>query len=88
MSHLTRRGFVTSSAKATAGATVLGGLLAEQATAKANAASGGKLGHPGSEPVVAYVRDPSSGDVSVMVGDREVTVHDPDLAARIAHSAG
>ncbi|MDQ6851091.1 MAG: hypothetical protein M3070_14335 [Actinomycetota bacterium] len=43
---------------------------------------------PGSEPVVAYVRDPSSGEVALMVGDREVTVHDPKLAAHIARAAG
>ncbi|MDQ6775203.1 MAG: hypothetical protein M3071_03055 [Actinomycetota bacterium] len=41
----------------------------------------------GSEPVVAYVRDPSSGEISVMSGDREVTVRDLKLAARIERAA-
>ncbi len=35
-------------------------------------------------PLVAYVNDVSTGEISVMAGDREVTVVDRDLAARIA----
>jgi hypothetical protein len=78
MSDLTRRGFVKNSAAATAGITVIGALLGEQAEAHAR---------PGSEAVVAYVRDPAKGDISVLSGDREVHVHDPKLAARIANAA-
>jgi hypothetical protein len=36
-----------------------------------------------SNPLVAYVRDARKGDVSVMVGEREVVVHDPELVARL-----
>jgi hypothetical protein len=79
MSDLTRRGFVKNSAAATAGITVIGALLGEQAEAHS--------AHPGSEAVVAYVRDPAKGDISVLSGDREVHVHDPKLAARIANAA-
>jgi hypothetical protein len=75
MSDLTRRGFVKSSAAATAGLTVLGALDAVQADADAK--------HAGSEPVVAFVRDPRKGEISVMSGDREVKVRDPKLAAQI-----
>ena len=78
MSDLTRRGFVKNSAATTAGMTVIGALLAEQADAHPRA--------PGSGPVVAYVRDPRKGEISVMAGDREVKVHDPKLAARIARA--
>jgi hypothetical protein len=39
------------------------------------------------EPLVAYVRDAHTGEVAVMVGEREVVVHDRELAARIAHVA-
>ena len=75
MSGTTRRGFVKQSAAAAAGMTVVGGLLGEEAEAKAPAVS---------EPIVAYVRDPRAGEISVMVGERRVNVRDRKLAARIA----
>jgi TAT (twin-arginine translocation) pathway signal sequence len=74
VSDVSRRGFVKTSAAAAAGVTVVGALVAERAQAA------------GSEPVVAYVGDPSKGEISVMSGDREVTVRDRDLAARIARA--
>jgi anaerobic selenocysteine-containing dehydrogenase len=79
MSDLTRRGFVKNSAAATAGMTVIGALLSEGAEAKA--------GEPGSKAVVAWVRDPRKGDISVMTGHREVHVRDRRLAAAIARAA-
>ncbi|MGA2011790.1 MAG: twin-arginine translocation signal domain-containing protein [Solirubrobacteraceae bacterium] len=82
MSHLTRRGFVKSSAATTAGMTVFGGLLVDSADARDK-----DLGDPGKDPVVAVVKDPRKGHIAVMVGDREVNVHDPKLAARIARAA-
>jgi hypothetical protein len=80
MSDLTRRGFVKSSAAATAGITMIGALLADQADAHA--------GESGSRAVVAYVRDPRKGEISVLRGDREVRIHDRKLAAAIARAAG
>jgi hypothetical protein len=80
MSDLTRRGFVKNSAAATAGITVLGALLSDHADADLSAV--------GSTAIVAYVRDPAKGEISVLTGDREVHVHDPKLAARIARAAG
>ena len=79
MSDLTRRGFVKNSAVATAGATALGALIVEGAQAHAGA--------HGSEQMVAYVRDPARGEISVIVGEREVHVRDRTLAARIARHA-
>jgi hypothetical protein len=79
MRDLTRRGFVTKSAGAVAGMTAVGALAAQQAEADAVV---------GREPVVAYVSDPGKGEISVMTGDREVTVHDRGLAARIARAGG
>jgi hypothetical protein len=81
MSDLTRRGFVKNSAAATAGITVIGALLAEHADAH-------PAGVGGNNAVVAYVRDPRKGDISVLTGDREVHVHDRKLAAAIARAAG
>jgi nitrous oxide reductase len=78
MSHLTRRGFVKSSAGAAAGMTAIGALVTQHADAEAVA---------GAEPVVAYVSDPGKGELSVMIGDREVTVRDRNLAARIVRAA-
>jgi nitrous oxide reductase len=79
MSDLTRRGFVTRSAGAAAGMTAIGALVAQEAEADVAA---------GSEPVVAYVSDPGKGEISVMSGDREVTVRDRKLAARIVRAGG
>ena len=78
MSDSTRRGFVKTSAAAAAGMTVVGALVAEQAEAKAVSASG---------PVVAYIRNPRTGEISVMAGDGEVKLQDRKIAARLARAA-
>jgi hypothetical protein len=39
------------------------------------------------QPLVAHISDPSSGSLSLLFGEREVTVHDPDLVARLARAA-
>ena len=82
MSDLTRRGFVKNSAAATAGITMIGALLADQADAHP-----GGVGGDRNQAVVAYVRDPRTGDIAVLSGDREVHVHDRKLAAAIARAA-
>jgi anaerobic selenocysteine-containing dehydrogenase len=81
MGELTRRGFVKNSAGAAVGMTAIGGLAVGASEAEAKTPVG-------SEPVIAYVRDPSSGEVSLMHGEHEVSVHDPQLAARIARATG
>jgi hypothetical protein len=68
-----RRAFVKRSAGAAVGATMIGALVASEADAATT------------EPVVAYVHD---GQVSVMTGDREVTVRDRKLAAQIIRAGG
>jgi hypothetical protein len=78
MSESTRRAFVKNSAAAAAGMTVVGALVSEQAEAKAAAHSG---------PVIAYVRNAGTGEISVMAGERRVKVHDRKLAASIARAA-
>jgi hypothetical protein len=40
------------------------------------------------ESVVAYVEDHRSDTLRLMVGEREVVVHDRDLVARILNAAG
>jgi hypothetical protein len=78
MSDSTRRGFVKNTAAAAAGMTVVGALVAEQADAKAAAKSG---------PIVAWIRNPRKGEISVMAGEREVKLHDRKIAARLARAA-
>ena len=39
-------------------------------------------------PLVAYVSDLRRGDLSVMMGEREVVVHDPALCASLARVLG
>ena len=78
MSDSTRRGFVKNTATAAAGMTVVGALVAEQADAKVAAGSG---------PVVAYVRDAATGEITVMAGERQIELRDRKLAARLARAA-
>ncbi len=40
------------------------------------------------EPVLALVDDPAKGTVRLLVGEREVVVHDRDLATRLLNAAG
>ena len=79
MSDVTRRAFVKNSAVTAAGMTVIGAIAADVASADSGAA--------GSEPVVAFVSDPSKGEISVMRGDREVKLHDRKLARDISRAA-
>ena len=78
MSSTTRRAFVQNSAAAAAGMTALGALVAAQADAEVTHES---------RPVVAYVRDARKGEISVMAGDRTVSIHDRQLAARLTKAA-
>jgi hypothetical protein len=59
--------------------TAIGALAAAQADAEEGVA--------GSEPVVAWVRNPHKGEISVMSGHHEVTIHDRKLATRLVRSA-
>ena len=40
------------------------------------------------ETVVAYVQDHRGSEVTLLVGEREVVVHDRDLVTRILNAAG
>ena len=79
MSDLTRRGFVKNSAVTAVGMTAIGAIAADVASADSDAV--------GSEPVVAYVSDPSKGEISVMKGEREVKLRDRRLARDISRVA-
>ena len=38
--------------------------------------------------LVAFIEDPGSGVISLMVGEEEVEVHDPALVRRLVKAAG
>jgi hypothetical protein len=86
MNKPSRRGFL---AAAGAGAAAVGAASVAPKAAAARPDAGEpavpRSGH--TEPLVAYVRDAHTGEVAVMVGEQEVVVHDPELAARIARVA-
>lgn len=79
MGDITRLGFMKSSVGAAAGLTLVGSLAAVNADAREQPV--------GSEPLVVFVKNPASGEVSFMTGGREVIVHDRQLAARLARAA-
>jgi anaerobic selenocysteine-containing dehydrogenase len=90
MSEVDRRTFIKRSAAGAAGAAAIGALGAGPAAAATRPASGaGDDSEPetaSGDTVVAYLR-PGTGEVRVMVGDREVVRRDPDLARRIRRAA-
>jgi hypothetical protein len=79
VSDLTRRNFVKNSAVTAAGMTAIGAIAAD--------AAGADTDTVGSEPVVAYVSDPSKGEISVMKGEREVKLRNRKLARDISRAA-
>ncbi len=86
MSETNRRKFLAvAGAGAAAGTVGLAGLGSPAA-----AEAGDTKRKPGSaeETVVAYVKDHRSSKLRLMVGEREVIVHDADLVNRILNAAG
>ena len=95
MTERSRRSFLKSATitGAVAGAVLLPAGLANAATvptARPEAAESKRapLAGPGtSAPIVAYVKDASSGEIAVMAGEREFVHVDPQLAARLSRLA-
>jgi hypothetical protein len=81
MSETSRRAFlvVAGAGAASAVAATAGTASAGQTRRKVDSAQ---------LPVVAYVRDHRSSELQLMVGERAITVHDPDLVIRILNAAG
>jgi anaerobic selenocysteine-containing dehydrogenase len=83
VADLSRRGFIknTGIGAATLGAlvTMPGLAAAHAAEAETPAAASPRL----SGSFVAFVRDASRGEIILMVDEREVVVHDPDLVKRL-----
>ncbi len=79
MAESTRRGFLTM---AGAGAVAVGAASVAPAAAGPAQAPADAQG-----PLVVYVSDMQHGELTLMHGEREVVIHDRDLAARLAHAA-
>ena len=87
MSDTSRRKFLAAAGIGAAGtAGLVGGLTGESASAAPAVAT--RNSTSAREPVVAYVEHHFSDRVHLMAGEREIVVHDPDLAARILNAAG
>jgi hypothetical protein len=81
MSDTSRRKFLAVTGAGAAAGTVA--LTAGKASAAAR-----RSPDAAKESVVAYVRNHRSGEIRLMVGDREVIVHDRDLVTRLLNAAG
>jgi hypothetical protein len=76
----TRRGFLTLAGTGAAAA----GLAAVAPAANAEPV---RAPAEASGPLVAFVTDVQHGELTLIVGEREVVVHDQDLAGRLAQAA-
>ena len=86
MSDTSRRKFLAAAGIGAAGTTgLVGGLTGAPASAASTATRSSTSAR---EPVVAYVEHHFSDRVHLMVGEREIVVHDQDLATRILNAAG
>ena len=85
MNEPTRRNFLIASG---AGAAAVGMAAAAPGVAGAGtpAATPATLPHDATD-LMAHVADPSTGTLTLYVGEREVLVHDRDLVARLARAA-
>lgn len=89
MSRMSRRAFISSVGAVTGGAALGAAAMGAPGLigAATKASPEGAHGPLPETPVVAYVRDPKSGEVAVVVGDREVAVRDAQLVRRIVDAA-
>src|SRR6185437_10574649 len=80
MTDPTRRNFLIASG---AGAAAIGVAAAAPAEARTPDTTPATLPSDATD-LVAHVADPDSGTLTLLVGEREVLVHDRDLVARLA----
>ena len=83
MSTSTRRNVLAG-----AGAGAAAGAIGLATSGQASAAPVARRTDSAREPVVAYIKDHGSSELRLMVGEREVVVHDRDLVTRILNAAG
>jgi hypothetical protein len=89
MSGVSRRTFIKQVSAGAAGVAAVGALGIPKAsahTAKRPHADESAVGSSG-EQVMAFVRDGSRGDVTLLVGHREIVHHDPELVRQLRRAA-
>jgi hypothetical protein len=86
MARVTRRAFI-STAGAVAGAAALTAAGPNVASAVAAITEQPLQGSEATSSVVAYVKNPASGQISLLAGEREVTVTDRALVKRIVSAS-
>lgn len=79
MSETSRRGFLAATGAGVAAGSVALGASGAHAAERSDAAR---------ESVVAHVPDHRLAEVRLLVGEREVVVHDRDLVVRLLNAAG
>ena len=65
----------------------LAGIVTGEAPEASDATTDASAVESGAEPLVARVRDVATGEIELFLGERQVTYHDPDLAARLVRAA-
>jgi hypothetical protein len=88
MSDTSRRKFLAAAGIGAAGTVGLTGTSASAATSAASTASRDSDSDSARQPVVAYIEHHFSDRIHLMVGEREIVVHDRDLVNRILNAAG
>ena len=86
MTECTRRSFLVHAGLGVAGGALAGGIAALPARAGTPVAPAAMRGATGAVPVdglIAHVRDVAAGEISVMVGSREVIHRDRSLVRRL-----
>ena len=83
MSDTSRRKFLAAAGIGAAGTVGLTGQPASAAPATAT-----RRGDSARQPVVAYIEHHFGDRIHLMVGEREIVVHDRDLVTRILNAAG
>ncbi len=84
MAGTSRRGLLAAAGTTTAIAVVATATAAQGATRDKDDV----LGELDDALLVAFIEDPGSGVISLMVGEEEVEVHDPALVRRLVKAAG
>ncbi|QKE84917.1 hypothetical protein [Arthrobacter sp. NEB 688] len=84
MAGTSRRGLLAAAGTTTAIAVVATATAAQGATRSKDEA----LGELDDAVLVAFIEDPGTGVISLMVGEEEVEVHDPALVRRLVKAAG
>lgn len=96
MAELSRRRFLATASMGVvaAGAVAGGALVPSLVAAASDDASGQGLDVHGDgsvegieEDIIAHVHPASTGEVSILVGDQELVVRDPELVSRLAAGA-